>query len=117
MSENIYCSKCGSETEFKKGIGKKSGKPYQGYKCVNPDCNNFDFIPDEEGFKKVVISRELPKPPNTKPPNNGDSATKSMLMSYAKDLVVAMMASGIAPPNPSMAVIGIYQELLKEINK
>ena len=37
------CSKCGAETEYKNGVSKK-GNTYEGYKCLDEKCNNFDFI-------------------------------------------------------------------------
>jgi hypothetical protein len=41
------CSKCGAETEFKKGISQKTNKPWSGYKCLDSNCGNMDFVRDK----------------------------------------------------------------------
>lgn len=105
-----YCSKCNGETIFKKGISKKTGKPYQGFKCIEEDCGNMDFIHEEPGVTKEV--REVK--PSVR---NNDDKAKTMVMAYAKDLVVALINGGVAPPNPTDEVINIYKKLMTEIEK
>ncbi len=40
----MSCSKCGADTEFRQGISKKNNKPWQGNKCLDPECGNMDFV-------------------------------------------------------------------------
>ena len=39
------CPKCGWKSEFAKGISMKTGKPrpWQGYRCLNPDCGEMQW--------------------------------------------------------------------------
>jgi len=57
----VVCSKCGGETEYKKAVSKK-GNPYEGYKCLDERCNNFDFItpkPKPKGDGTIIILGEI----------------------------------------------------------
>ena len=107
-----YCSKCNGETKFLKGIGKKSGKPYQGFKCLDPVCDNMDFIPDEAMVTKEV--REVPSP--IKPKANGTNA--DMRLSYRKDLMCSVLdnysSDGTAPIN---VVIEMFKLAWEEVEK
>ncbi len=66
-----FCSKCGGETKFVKGISKKTGKPFQGFFCQDPECNNVDFIKSEPNITKEIreISKPIPQPIQ-KPPKD-----------------------------------------------
>ena len=83
----VYCSKCNGETKFIKGMSKK-GNPYQGFKCLEPDCENVDWVRDEPTVTKIVKETISPQRKN-----NLDNSIKSMLLSYCKDLVCAQIQS------------------------
>ena len=86
----VYCSKCNGETKFIKGVSKK-GNPYQGFKCLEPDCENVDWVRDEPTATKIV--KETISLPPKLDKIRVDLATSSMLMSYCKDLVCAQIQS------------------------
>ncbi len=73
----------------------------------------------EKGKKKVVVNSMMSGaiPTVSKPVFNGDDKVKTMVMSYAKDLVVAIITAGLTPPDPVAEVISIYHRLMAEINK
>ena len=103
------CSKCGGETKFMEGTSKKSGKPYKGYKCLDRNCDNMDFIKDDP--------KPAPKPvakPQPIAPNGGDSKVETMIMAYAKDLIVAQINQGTAPEHPAKSIIFTFRLLLNE---
>ena len=65
-----YCTKCNQDTEFRKGVSKKNGKEWQGFKCLNPECGNMDFIKDTDTAHKVVKEVGIPVK------KNGDAFTE-----------------------------------------
>jgi len=49
------CPKCGSKIFHNKGISKKTGKPYENYKCGGCDYIRWvDLTGEGQGFKKAV---------------------------------------------------------------
>jgi hypothetical protein len=52
------CTKCGSVTEYKSGTSQKTGKPYAGNYCTNPQCKNVDWVrtqpPPQDNFTQGV---------------------------------------------------------------
>jgi len=65
----------------------------------------------------IQVEKGIQRPPAHKVVSNGDERAKTMVLAYAKDLVVAMMSAGIAPPNPTDEVLGIYRKFMAEIEK
>ena len=105
----MLCPLCQVEMKLiPAGVSKTSGKKYYAfYSC--PECKetmNAD-IKVEQGIQKVVH----------KPVSNGDERSKTMVLAYAKDLVVAMMTSGITPPDPAAEVLSVYRKFMVEIEK
>ena len=110
MSE--FCSSCGKEMQQKSGV--KDGKPWAGYFC------------SERGHKPKWLPTDKPQPPQQKPPvqekmkfqGNGKGVDpKTILMAYAKDIIVAEIAQGIEKKTPFKSVIHGFRLLLKEHNK
>ena len=88
------CSKCGSDNmEMRNGVSKKNGQAWSGFKCI--DCGNMDFIKTKKVENRAYTA-----------PNSGiskpvtEQAKKEMLISYAKDVVVAEIAKGIEVKEP-----------------
>ena len=52
------CKQCGGVTEYKKGVSKKTGKPYRGYKCTS--CGKFEFIndPNPQKVEGIVDNKD-----------------------------------------------------------
>ncbi len=71
----------------------------------------------EKGVKKVIAKSMLSTPPRSLSAPNGDERAKTMVLAYAKDLVVALINGGVAPPDPTGEVIAIYRKLMAEIEK
>ena len=93
---NMNCVKCQGPTDFRQGTSKKTGKPYKGYKCQNELCGHFEFINEK---------------PETKPQQkNGKVNTDTMVMSYAKDIVIAQLTMG-NNIDPWQATIDGYNKL------
>ena len=40
----MNCTKCGGATQYKEGTAKKTGNPYKGYKCLDKQCDWFEFV-------------------------------------------------------------------------
>jgi predicted RNA-binding Zn-ribbon protein involved in translation (DUF1610 family) len=103
----MQCPICGDEIKtVPAGVSKKTGQPYNEFQvCSNRQCG---FKPiDERGRKCTVV-----KPASPAPSGNNDQSVKSMILSYAKDLVVAEIRGGIAPPNIPKQTIAYFRELL-----
>jgi hypothetical protein len=106
----MLCPACGSEIkEVPAGISKKTGKPYDAFQvCSNKLCG---WKPKKN---EILVDSHLPtRAPHIEPTN--DLKEKSMLMSYAKDIVVAMMQTNSIPTSPVKETIAIYRELLQEL--
>ncbi len=86
----MTCSKCGGATELRKGVSKKNGKPWQGFKCLA--CDNMDFVKDKPGTTTIIKETG---PLVIKPPVNGEAREKAMFYSYAKDLAIAEIQAGL----------------------
>jgi hypothetical protein len=104
MNGEICCSKCGGETVFKEGVSKKTGNPYQGFKCKN--CDNMDFIKDELGIRKEV--KEVIRP------HNSNGFNLDMRLSYRKDLMVAIVNRMETTTNTE-SIKTFFQELWTKI--
>lgn len=91
------------------GVSKSTGKKYGSfYSC--PECKQTlnAEVKVEQGIQPVFPKKSV---------SNGDDKAKTMVLSYAKDLVIAMSVAGIAPPDFADATIGIYRKLMAEIEK
>jgi len=103
----MNCPICGSEIkDIPAGVSKKSGKPYSAFSiCSNDECG---FKPvNEQGRKSVVVATNTSKP-------NGQTHPE-MIMSYAKDVIVAQIEAGQFTGQPSKEIIVLYRELLSEV--
>lgn len=94
------CSKCGSDNVvMKSGISQKSGKPWKGFKCQ--DCDNMDFVRTQQsqGANKFVAKGK-------------NESYGTMILAYAKDIVVAEIGAGALPKEPFKRVCDGYKALL-----
>ena len=92
------CPKCQSGVKFIKGISKKNNKPYQGYKCVNPECGHLEFISQ----------------PKTTTPIPNTNATFDEDRFY---LELAVRLATNVNEEAKMACVKEYYDALKNINK
>jgi hypothetical protein len=106
----MNCPKCNQDMELRQGVSKKTGKPWQGFKCLNPDCGHMEFIKDGPGGIKKEIRSSF-SPDLTVKPNCDDVKVKSMILAYAKDLVVAQAQSSMNPPDMAMETIAVFNKL------
>jgi len=70
------CSKCGAETEYKKGVSKKTGNAWEGYKCMDTNCNNMDFI------NKPKQTHQLQQTPS----NTGELVMLNSILTELKEI-------------------------------
>lgn len=97
------------------------------YRCKDKECKfqldpeTKEYISSEYGTG-VWLPRTPPTPkPQTNPstqsstPKSNDMQIKSMLLSYAKDIVVAEINQGTTPPVPALETLSIYKKFLEEI--
>lgn len=106
----MYCLKCNSVMKFvSAGVSKKNGKPYDSFwSCQNPECkatqkNN----PVDQAVQQKTESR--PQAPNS---NNKPIDHNSMIMAYAKDVVVAEIMSGKDVTEPFKRIADGFKALL-----
>lgn len=82
------CPGCGAEIKHvPAGVSKSTGKAYEAFDACSARCG---WKPTREvGYKKEIAFSALP----SKIPSNGNGdRERAMIMSYAKDIVVAMIA-------------------------
>jgi len=104
------CPACGSEIkEVPAGVSKKTGKPYNAFQvCSNKLCG---WKPAQKpGYTSTLVENKKPNAPQD-PALTNQLKEKTMFYSYAKDLVVAEMAGGTPPPQPTKQVIAYFHEL------
>jgi len=108
----MLCPLCNIEMKFiPPGVSKTSRKKYNAFFSC-PECK-------QTMNAELKVEQSIhPIPVHQKPVSNGsDKATKSMVLSYSKDLVIAMIAAGIALIDPTTEVIGVYHRFMTEIEK
>ena len=110
----MLCPMCQVEMKLvPAGISKTSGKAYKAfYSC--PECKQTmnAELKVEQSIQKTTAGQGI-----RSLANNNDERAKTMVLAYAKDLVVAMMTSGITPPDPAAEVLSIYRKFMVEIEK
>ncbi len=101
------CPGCGAELKtIPAGISKSTGKPYDSFISCSNRCG---WKPSKEnGVRKVLVE-------STQPSHipNGELKEKSMLMSYAKDIVVALISRDQIIGEVGKEVVAIYNTLLE----
>ena len=91
------------------GISKSTGRPYESFEACSENCG---WKPSKEkGVKKIVVESHLP---SLVPQPTNDLKERSMIMSYAKDLVVQELASGLMVGEPVKEVISVFRLLWNE---
>jgi len=52
------CPQCGNELVYRKGISKRSGRPWEGYFCPDRDCGFVEWVrsewPAKDKYKKAL---------------------------------------------------------------
>jgi len=81
----MKCTKCGSETKYTQGVGRHSGKAYEGYKCLNLQCNNLDFISNFSQTTPTPAYPPRPEQPKPSYPQNN----RIKLLEIAADMAKA----------------------------
>lgn len=104
------CPGCGAPMRtVPAGVSKSTGRPYEAFEACSEKCG---WKPSKEnGVKKIVVESHLP---SQVPPATSDLRERSMVMSYAKDLVVQELASGLMVGEPSKEVISVFRLLWAE---
>ncbi len=109
----MNCQNCGSiNTTRKSGISKKTGKQYVGWKCA--DCNEMTFENNRRNQQESYTAPVENKPIRGAN-NNGsyDPKTEAMIFAYAKDIVVALLASGVKLETPFKTACDGFKLMLK----
>lgn len=94
------CIKCGQVAEFKEGISKKNGKPYQMYKCTNKECGFADFVKDER-FK----GSKSPTP--NLAPSFGSKSQEMPVSVEKKPIIESMSKADWAEKDASIASLAL----------
>uniref|UniRef100_A0A6M3JF73 Uncharacterized protein n=1 Tax=viral metagenome TaxID=1070528 RepID=A0A6M3JF73_9ZZZZ len=105
------CPGCGAELKnIPAGVSKTTGRPYEAFVACSNKCG---WKPTKEpGVTKVLVHSEMHK--SNIPENN--IKEKTMILSYAKDVVVKRMEVGIAEPgDAAVQIIAIYRQLCSEV--
>jgi len=118
----MNCQKCGSANVVEKsGTSKKNGRPWAGIKCN--DCYEMTFINKKEQAQveqnhQKYFGKPVPTEPVSQPiqPGQCDKKIESMVMAYAKDIVVAELNNSIQIENPFSRVIEGYKTLITAIS-
>ncbi len=129
MMEVFLCPECKGEvwnnTEENNNREANGEKLRPDYSCKDKEGCGW-LMWREKGKKKVMVNSMMagaiptvshPVSNVSKPVFNGDDKAKTMIMAYAKDLVVAIITAGLTPPDSTAEVISIYHKLMAEINK
>lgn len=115
MNEVRECPNCGGEVwnnvEENNKREAKGEKLRPDYSCK--DKENCGWVMWREKGKKKIVVKTTPTPFHS----NDDDKIKSMVLSYAKDIVCALIQTGQAPTDSVAEVIGIYKKLMAEIEK
>jgi len=79
------CGVCGSQdTTIKRGVSKKTGKPYVGYTCNEPTCVNDKGYPNMTFGPSPRGSQNAPQRPNPTPSNGGLEAKVDEILRILK---------------------------------
>ena len=103
---------CGNEMSFKQGTSKKTGRPYSGWFCKKPEdggCGEAQFDPSPAPSTPQGGYASAQKKPL--------DSVKTMLLSYAKDIVCARIASGEKIAEPIDATLTAFKILYAEYQK
>ena len=104
--EKMQCPLCNVEMKFiQAGVSKKTGKPYHPfYSC--PECNQTVNLGEGEEVpnRPKVIMQPVPV-------NGNKTNTDSMLLSYAKDIVLAMLEKDLITANIIEEIEAVYKRL------
>jgi hypothetical protein len=95
------------------GISKSTGKPYESFETCSARCGF--KVSQKPGYTTIV--RESQKLSQVPAPNGNanELRERTMVMSYAKDVVVALIARDQVIGAPGKEVIAIYRELMSEL--
>ena len=83
--ENKYCSTCGAEMTYKKGVKKETGKPWAGWFCSDRSC---DSKPEWVNLKQVTAQRTQISP------NQGLTNTLTDITNRLKKLELMVIKIG-----------------------
>ena len=106
------CPGCGADLKtVPAGVSKNTGKPYEAFIACSNKCG---WRPSKEtGVRKILVESISP---SKIPLSNGDLKERTMIMSYAKDVVVKKLEVGIADQGDSAnQIISIYRSLCAEV--
>ena len=108
----ISCPGCGADMKIvPAGISKSTGKAYESFETCSARCGF--KVNQKPGFKSFAVESHLP---SKVPVPNGESRDRTMVMAYAKDIIVARIAAGIVEPGDSAhQIIAIYRQLMSEL--
>jgi len=122
----MLCPVCNGEM-FDNTTNKKNPRGPD-YKCKDKNCkyeldkDSGMYKPSEYGTgvwlpktRPATQTQPQVKPVAASKPVDNIMKEKSMLMAYAKDLVVAQINNGTFAGTPAEAVIAIYKKLLAEL--
>ena len=109
----ISCPGCGADMKIvPAGVSKSTGKPYESFETCSARCGF--KVSQKPGFKSFAV--ESHKPSQVPHPTNGENRDRTMVMAYAKDIVVARITAGIVEPGDSAhQIIAIYRQLMSEL--
>ena len=104
------CPGCGADLKtVPAGISKSTGKPYDSFISCSNRCG---WKPTKEtGVKKILVENGPLKTPDS----NG-LREKTMVMSYAKDIVVAQLGRDQVVGEAGKETIAIFRELWGELS-
>ena len=109
------CPGCGEPMRtVPAGISKSTGKPYDSFETCSARCGF--KVSQKPGYTTIV--RESQKPSQVPVPNGhpNESRDRTMVMAYAKDVIVARITAGVAEPGDSAhQIIAIYRQLMSEL--
>ena len=111
----MNCPSCGgdcwdnTEENIKRKLEGKKERPQ--YSCKDKEGCGWVMWPDKKGTRSIL--KETGPLAIIKPSTNGDLKEKTMLMSYAKDLVVAMITRDQIVGQVGKEVVAIYNTLLE----
>jgi len=106
----MLCPMCNSPIKtVAAGVSKKNGKPYNSFQaCSNRNCSykppiDESYTPEQQPIQQAPVARNMSKACDEK---------KEMVMSYAKDLVVAEITTGVPSDVPTIERVEAYFDRL-----
>lgn len=107
------CPGCGAEMKhIPAGVAKATGKSYEAFDTCSAKCGF--KLTQKPGYTSTIVESRLP----SKVPQPADNhlSQKTMLMSYAKDVIVAEIETGtVGPGARGNLIIELYRELCSEV--